>query len=315
MAAMASPTTPAQMRAYIVERLVGETGEPDHVRDTARALVAEALPDIVERLAALIGAPAAVELTGVELTRFTDARAAGDDLAAMSIVALPNSADVAILTMDAQAVAIIVNALFGGDPDQPVTPIDRALSPTEIDIAGMAFEAMACAINALGTRTIGFPLPLPRPLGGAELSKQVIRDGPSVRVDLAIASKDAPGRISLMLPQRVLSKKRADMPPATIGAAALDTGWSERFGSEVMRSSVMLEATMPLARLTLSDVAGFYPGQIIELEENAKTEAKLSARHKTLFICEFGKLGLNYTVRVRHAFDARQDLIDGLMPG
>ena len=34
---MGLPSTPAEMRAYIVERLVGETGEPDRVTETARA--------------------------------------------------------------------------------------------------------------------------------------------------------------------------------------------------------------------------------------------------------------------------------------
>jgi flagellar motor switch protein FliM len=72
---------------------------------------------------------------------------------------------------------------------------------------------------------------------------------------------------------------------------------------------------MPLARLTLGDLAGFEAGQIIEFEETAQSQARLSARDKTLFICEFGKLGQNYTVRIRHPYDAGQDFIDGLMPG
>jgi flagellar motor switch protein FliM len=32
-------------------------------------------------------------------------------------------------------------------------------------------------------------------------------------------------------------------------------------------------------------------------------------------VCEFGKLGANYTVRVRHPYDAGQQFIDGLFPG
>ena len=36
---MASPASPAEMRAYIIERLVGETGEPDRVTDAARGAV------------------------------------------------------------------------------------------------------------------------------------------------------------------------------------------------------------------------------------------------------------------------------------
>ncbi len=91
--------------------------------------------------------------------------------------------------------------------------------------------------------------------------------------------------------------------------------WRDRFSEEVMRSTVALEATMPLSRLTLGDLATFEEGQVIELDEAAQTQVRLSARGQTLFVCEFGKLGQNYTVRVRHPFDAGQDFIDGLLPG
>ena len=47
--------------------------------------------------------------------------------------------------------------------------------------------------------------------------------------------------------------------------------------------------------------------------QQAQSKALLSARQKTLFVCEFGKLGKNYTVRIRHPFDAGQDLMDGLL--
>ena len=58
-----------------------------------------------------------------------------------------------------------------------------------------------------------------------------------------------------------------------------------------------------------------HEGQVIEIEGEAQSQARLSARQKTLFVCEFGKLGQNYTVRIRHPFDAGQDFMDGLAAG
>jgi flagellar motor switch protein FliM len=66
--------------------------------------------------------------------------------------------------------------------------------------------------------------------------------------------------------------------------------------------------------MALGELAGIHVGQLIEFQESAPSQAKLSARHKTLFVCEFGKLGQNYTVRIRHPFDAGKDLMDGLLP-
>lgn len=70
---------------------------------------------------------------------------------------------------------------------------------------------------------------------------------------------------------------------------------------------------MPLTRLTLGDLANLQVGQVIDFDETAQSRARLSARGQTLFVCEFGKLGQNYTVRIKHPFDAGQDFIDGLM--
>ena len=67
--------------------------------------------------------------------------------------------------------------------------------------------------------------------------------------------------------------------------------------------------------MTLGQIAAMHVGQVIELEEEAQSQAKLSARQKTLFVCEFGKLGQNYTVRIRHPFDAGQEFMDGLAAG
>ena len=61
----------------------------------------------------------------------------------------------------------------------------------------------------------------------------------------------------------------------------------------------------PLAREVASE--------LIEFDAEAQSQAKLSTRQKTLFVCEFGRLGQNYTVRVRHPFEAGQDVMEGLV--
>ncbi len=48
---------------------------------------------------------------------------------------------------------------------------------------------------------------------------------------------------------------------------------------------------MPLARLTLGDLADFEIGQVIEFEETAQSRARLSARGQTLFVCRVRQTG------------------------
>ena len=307
---MSSPASPAETRAFILERLVGDTGEPDHVLDAARAVGERALAAIAQGLEDSLSLSLAFELQSVELARFASARPENDNHA-MAVASSASSPDALVLTMDSPAVAVIVSALFGGDPSMAVLPIDRGLSPTETEVASLVFEEIAKAVNGAGARAFEFKLPLPPAITGADMKKHIIRDGPGVRAVFSVSTPAGAGRICLMMPQRVLLKHRGGTG-AQDGAAG--SAWHARFSEEIMRSSVDLQATMPLATLTLGQIAGFHEGQILELNPDAQSQAHLSARQKTLFVCELGKLGQNYTVRVRHAFDAGQEFIDGLLP-
>lgn len=309
---MASPASPAQTRAMIVERLVGDTGEPDHVTDAARALAVRVLPTILAAFTETLGLAVGLELKSVEVARLINAKPVGEGHA-MTIAPSPASSDALILTIEPEAVAVIISSLFGGDPEMAISPIKRALSPTEIEVVTMVFQEIAQAVNGTGELSFELTLPAPIAVTGADLTKLEMRDGPGVRSVFVVSTPAGSGRIEMLMPQRVLLKQRAaNGKPA--GAVA-PANWRARFSEEVMRSNVDLQATMPLGSMTLGQLAGLKVGQVIELQEGAQSQARLSARQKTLFVCEFGKLGQNYTVRVRHPFDAGQDFMDGLLPG
>jgi flagellar motor switch protein FliM len=142
-----------------------------------------------------------------------------------------------------------------------------------------------------------------------------VRDGPAVRIDFAVGPEGNPGRLSVYLPQRIVLR-RGDDDAASADPAAAEAEsaeWAARFNEEVMRARITLEATMPVGKMTLGAIAALRRGQVIELSRTAPTETRLSARNKLLFVCEFGRLDENYTVRIRKPIDESQDLIEGLM--
>ncbi|PZV34788.1 FliM/FliN family flagellar motor switch protein [Mesorhizobium kowhaii] len=309
---MTSPGSPAEARSLIIERLVGDSGEAAQVIGTGRAMAERAAPLLQKSLTSELGVPVTVDLRAVEVSRVSEARSRAGDTFAMTIVASSTSSDAMTLVIDAPAIAIMICTLFGGDPDLPVSPIERDLSQIEIDVSTMVFQQVAQALNGSGRRSLDLRLPVPRAMSGTEAKRHVLRDGAAIRIVLGISTPADSGTVTVMMPQRVVLASR----DSAVAAGENDQGasWRARFSEEVMRSTVALEATMPLARLTLGDLAGFEIGQVIEFEETAQSQARLSARGKTLFVCEFGKLGQNYTVRIRHPYDAGQDFIDGLMP-
>ena len=168
---------------------------------------------------------------------------------------------------------------FGGDPGLAASPIKRDLSPTEIEVARRCSRRRQGG-QRLGERAFEFKLPLPPALAGAELRKHIIPDGPGVRVTFSVATPAGSGMVALTMPQRVLLKHRGG------GAAGADTSpeWRARFNEEVMRSSVQLQATVPLARMTLGDVGSLQVGQLIEIDAAARAHVKLSARQKTRYL-------------------------------
>lgn len=305
----ATPMTPEEMRAYIVERLTGETGEPDRVTQAARIIVETALPAIKESLKQTLALDLPIEITGVEVSRIADAKPDSDNWA-MCVAVSASGHDDVVVTMDTDAIALAVSALFGGDPGVGVAPIRRDLSPTETVVASRIFAQVVTALVHVEDGPLDLALPAPPAISGAEMHKRVLRDAPGARVTLSVTNPSGNGTLILTMPQRLLLKGTGT--PAHAGAGQSEQ-WGQRFSAEVMRSGVNLQATMPLARMTLGQIAGLQVGQVIEFEPDAQSQAKLSARQKTLFVCEFGKLGQNYTVRVRHPFDAGQDMMEGLV--
>jgi len=299
-------------RSPVIERLIGDSAEASLVIGCGRSVAERALPALQKRLAEEIGAPVTVELGTVEVDRTAAARSRAGEVFALAVVSSSLSPDALTLVMDGPAVAVAVCAMFGGDPAAAAASIERDLSPIETDVATLVFEAVAEALNGSGQRSLDCACPCRERFrrGGAALPPARRR---AVRFDFAVSTKAAAGTVSVMVPQRILIALRGST--AAAGAEPLTTAdWRARFSEEVMRSTVRLEATMPLARLTLGDLAALKAGQVVEIEPAAQVRARLSAKDKTLFICEFGKLGQNYTVRINHAFDAGQDFMDGLLP-
>ncbi|WP_379067013.1 FliM/FliN family flagellar motor switch protein [Mesorhizobium sp. UC22_110] len=309
---MSGLATMDDSRALVIERLVGDSGEASHVIGAGRSMGERIVSPLQKRLSGEIGAQVTIDLRAVEVSRTTQARSHAGDNFAMTVAPSTVSSDALTMVMDAQAVAVMVSALFGGDPEAAISPIERDLSPLEAEVATLVFEEIAQALNGSGKRSLDLRFPVPRAMSGQEARRRVLRDGAAVRLVFGLSTPTESGTITVMIPQRVLLVQRNG---GTEEETSSQTEWHERFSEEVMRSAVTLEATMPLARMTLGDLARLHVGQVLDIEENAQGQAQLSARNKTLFVCEFGKLGQNYTVRIKQPFDAGQDFIDGLMPG
>lgn len=311
---MSTTASPAEPRDLVIERLLGDTGEPAKVQAAARRLAERSASAIAKALGETLPAPIFIEVVETKLGRMADAKA-GKSNQAMTVASTPTSPDGLAMTLDPQALAILVHVLFGGEPAREVAPIERELSSIELGVATMVFQDVARAMNAQGPDGgLGARLPIPEAITGTVMKKHVFRDGPSARITLSVSTAVSRGLLVLTLPQRILIEDRRSKAEHEHDAAPT-TEWRSRFSDEVMRSTVRLEASMPLARMTLGELTELEVGQVIDLAVDSQSNAVIAARGKTLFACEFGKLGQNYTVRIRRPFDATEETIEGIVAG
>jgi flagellar motor switch protein FliM len=166
-------------------------------------------------------------------------------------------------------------------------------------------------LNGHGPRALDIRFPLAAPISGLDLKRLTLRDTPAVRIVFALSAKAGQGEISVVIPQRVLLQHRGEGGADAPGQER--EAWGARFGEEVMRATVEVVATMPVAQMTLGALSTLSVGQVVAFDAGAQSKVRLAARDKTLFTCEFGRLGQNYSVRIREPFETT-DLIDGLLP-
>lgn len=305
----------AETRAYILERLVGDTAEPDRITAAARKFAQRGIGAVTEGVNQLLSNPIEIELQAIELGRYGQALSSTSENNAVAVVQSTVSPDALLLDLETEAVSMLVAACLGADPEFAPIGIDRPLSQIELEVATTVFQEVATAFNGSGSRSLQLRMPVPRAFSGPEIRKHVLRDGPSVRIVFMLKTLNASGRLAVTMPQRVLLNARDENKGGDLVKEGNDDAnvWSERLGEEVRKSSVMLDAIVPLAQMSLGQLSMLKVGQILELPVGAQTSTRLSSRNKTLFVCEFGKIGQNYSVRIKHPFDEGQDFVDRLL--
>ena len=307
---MASAVSPADARAYILERLVGDTGEPDKVVEAGRKLAKRTVAELGERLNQHLSFPLEFELERIEIARMAQALSQSAESHAVAVAASQSSPDALLLDMDSDCVSLLVGAFLGADPEFPLVPIGRPLSDIELDMMTIVFQDIAHAADG---PSAGLKLrpPVQRAFTGPDIAKHILRDGPAIRIPFLIRSPKSTGRVVMTLPQRVLLQSLGSAD----GAAEFQKGgeWTERLGEEVRRSTVTLDAVVPLQQMSLGALSTLRVGQVLEMPAVARSTTRLASRNKALFICEFGKLGQNFSVRIKHPVDENQDMMDGLL--
>ncbi|WP_306118259.1 MULTISPECIES: FliM/FliN family flagellar motor switch protein [unclassified Roseitalea] len=194
----------------------------------------------------------------------------------------------ALLTLDRAGVDLLMAALLGADPDTPVAATAAEISQLEIGV----LQTLAQLI--VETRRARSPLVrLDRvdvvrgddgALGGPEPGAVA-----SLTFELRFGANAAWCWLDLAHHYLIgLSEKGADTPITPDTDDVL----------KVPDFDITVESVMPLAPMTLDDLARLQPGDVLECDPAGDGQATLRARGRNIFTTQLGKLGQVHAVRI-----------------
>lgn len=210
-------------------------------------------------------------------------------------------------------VLTLMERMLGAMPETVVQPMLRPLSVMELDLAVIVFEKIAnvmrSAVNAPG----GFEpyLEAPHNIEDRKVPTEGQPDEYAAAVKMSIKLGATTSHFVLVVPQKVLLKT-VITPPQAKSQAVKSDAWTQQITEQVHRSQVTLDARIRLESLTLETISKLAAGDVIPFMDG-DVHVEVSANGKDLYICEFGKSGENYTVRVKDNINSDDELLRHLL--
>jgi flagellar motor switch protein FliM len=227
---------------------------------------------------------------------------------------LRNWAPKFVLGCGAGFIMTLMEHMLGARPEDMEAPVARPLSAIELDLSVMVFEKIANVLRSAVNAPGGFEPYLDPPYNLEERPAALGDDGNdfAAAITMTISLGKSISQIIIIAPQRDLLRTVVSAPRAKNPTSA-SQAWSEQLGEQVRRSQVTLEARIRLEQLTLDTISRLAVGDIIPFKDTGDVRVEVSANSKDLYICEFGRSGENYTVRVKDNVNSDDELLRHLM--
>ena len=302
------------MDPIILARLTGKLGDEATVSKLCASLgdvFAEFLPDMLE---SELGFEVAVSYAGFETGRYGPLVHGLGGAMAVCDASLRDWCDRFTLICDSPMIITLVENMLGAVSDSIEDPEARPLSKIELDLAAMMFDRISSVLKTAVGGANGFE-PILGPAHNAE-ARKAAEDGTDetfvAMVNMAVGIGPVLSTFHVVIPQGVLLKSTIAAPkPANAPRTRVE--WSEQLGEQVRRSKVTLEARIRLEAQTLDAISRLQAGDVIPFNESGDVRVEVNANGRNLYVCEFGRSGARYTVRVKDTYGSEDDLLQHII--
>lgn len=219
------------------------------------------------------------------------------------------------ISCDSPIIITMVEALLGAEPTDIEEPEPRTLSPIEIDVAQPIFEKIADVLRTAVNASGGFEPIVARAHNSAARGKPdpMVEDVHAAAIGMTIGFGPVLSTFSIIVPQSVLLKTQIVFPRGAGQNRKQKSEWTEQMEEQVRRSAVTIEARIRLESLTLETISHLQAGDVIPFHDAQDVRVDVNANGRDLYVCEFGRSGAKYTVRVKDTHGSEQDILRHIM--
>lgn len=312
----ATATSPAtRMDPALLARLTGGLGDRrtiDKICADFGQLYSDFLPDVFHSETHL---NVDVSYAGCDTGLMSDLVAEVTDECVVADASLRNWCPSFLMTCGNGFVITLMEHMLGATGDTIEEPVMRPLSRIELDMAVMVFEKIGSVLKSGVNAPGGFETLIERPLNAEDRPKpaQDVPDQYAAVIRLHISLGPVTTEFSLIVPQKALLKTTVVFPKSKGQLAKGKKEWADQIGEQVRRSQVTLEARIKLQTLTLRTISKLAAGDVIPFFDVEDVHVDVSANGKEMYVCEFGKSGANYMVRVKDNVSSDDEILRHLM--
>lgn len=310
-----SQQTAHTMDRTLFAKLTGNLGDEAMLAKLGTAfsqVYAEFLPDIIKNET---GLDSSIAYAGCQSGRMKDLVAGLGGNHALVNGSLRNWAPKFMLGCGAGFIMTLMEHMLGARPEDMEAAVARPLSVIELDLSVMVFDKIANVLRSAVNAPGGFEPYLDPPYNVEEIPASIAdgNDDFAAAITMTVSLGKSLSQIVIIVPQRDLLRTVVSAPRAKKPTSASQS-WSEQLSEQVRRSQVTLEARIRLQSLTLDTISKLAVGDVIPFMDNTgDVRVEVSANSKDLYICEFGRSGENYTVRVKDNVNSDDELLRHLM--
>ncbi|MDO9416072.1 FliM/FliN family flagellar motor switch protein [Pararhizobium sp.] len=299
----------------LLARMTGALGDRETIGKLCAEIgqvMADFLPDIFRNETDL---DIAIAYAGFDVGLKNDLIRDFGDGVVLSDASLRNWCPDFTLACDSPVIIAIMEALLGAVAKSIEEPEPRSLSAIELDVATMILDKIADVLRSAVSTSGGFELVMQRPYNAEDKAKPdpAIADVHAASVNMTIGFGPALSTFSIVIPQKALLKTIVKSPRSSGQSRKAGSEWSDHLREQIQRSHVSVEARIRLETMTLNTISRLQPGDVIAFQDATDVRVEVNGNGRELYVCEFGRSGTRYTVRVKETYGTDTDILDHLM--